>query len=173
VHWTGADADAGLYEYDVYVSDNDSVFKPWRVNIKKDSAVFNGKYGHKYEFYSVARDRVFNEEGLPLDPETTPDAVTTVVTSVTNAVPVQPLFDVYPNPMNGACTVRFLLPDASNVSFEVNDVTGRNYISLDFGTQSSGQHSYQINAESLSAGVYFCKLICNSEALTKKITVMR
>jgi probable HAF family extracellular repeat protein len=96
VKWTASDAESGLQDVTIYVSDNStqaSAFHPWLVNTTATQATFIGAVGHTYRFYSVGRDNVGNVEGLPADTTTSSRVVTTrVVQSVLPVVPkpVQP-----------------------------------------------------------------------------------
>jgi hypothetical protein len=64
----------------------------------------------------------------------------------------------YPNPFNPSTTIRYALPNAGNVIVNVFDVLGRSTLSLDAGVQPAGEHTFTLNAESLSSGVYFYRV---------------
>src|SRR5262249_28294927 len=51
--------------YDVYVSDNGGKFTQLLKGTTKTTAVFTGKNGHKYGFYSVATDKAGNRQATP------------------------------------------------------------------------------------------------------------
>ncbi|MEM4704631.1 MAG: hypothetical protein QXJ02_06160 [Candidatus Bathyarchaeia archaeon] len=83
VSWSGSDGDgSGIRHYVVYVSENDGPFIPWAIEedvvpvfyTKRTSAIFHGKPGHTYSFYTIAVDNVGNVEQPPAEP----DAKTTV-----------------------------------------------------------------------------------------------
>lgn len=75
VTWEGTDEEngSGLQDYTVYVSDNGGPFVPWLQRTTQTSAVYTGKFGHTYRFYTVAQDHVGNREA-----KTTPDTQTQV-----------------------------------------------------------------------------------------------
>jgi Bacterial Ig-like domain (group 3) len=62
VAWSGTDVGAGIQSYTIYVSDNGGDFAVWLANTTETSAPYTGQPGHKYSFYSVARDLVGNPE---------------------------------------------------------------------------------------------------------------
>jgi ELWxxDGT repeat protein len=76
VSWSGSDGaqGSGIATYSVYVSDNGGKFKAWRSNTTETSAAFTGQNGHRYGFYSVAKDNAGNVQKRP----STAQAVTTV-----------------------------------------------------------------------------------------------
>jgi RHS repeat-associated protein len=66
VSWSGSDGanGSGIAKYIVYVSDNGSTYKQF-VSTALTSAVFKGKTGHTYRFYSVAVDKAGNLQPKP------------------------------------------------------------------------------------------------------------
>ena len=77
VQWDGSDADSGVRNYDIYVSEDDgSTYTQWLNDATGNSAAFSyGKHGKTYRFYSIATDHVGNREAVPQ----TSDSVTTVM----------------------------------------------------------------------------------------------
>jgi hypothetical protein len=67
VEWSGTDVHAGVAGYTVYVSEGDGPFEPWLEDTTRTQAVFAGKAGETYAFYSVATDRVGNVEAVPTE----------------------------------------------------------------------------------------------------------
>jgi hypothetical protein len=83
VSWNGTDDSigSGIGRYDIYYSDNGSLFTPWLLgaNSTTTEATFTGECGHTYEFYSIATDNVGNAEDAPFEA----DATTTVISEGT------------------------------------------------------------------------------------------
>lgn len=71
VTWSGADdaEGTGVASYDVYVSRNGGVFKPWLQEVAQTETAFNADDGAAYSFYSRARDHVGNVEEAPPTPD--------------------------------------------------------------------------------------------------------
>jgi hypothetical protein len=75
VEWAGEDDEAGVRDYSVLVSEDGEPFTPWLTSTRATRAMFEGKDGSTYEFYSTARDLAGNVEGK--EPEA--EATTTVL----------------------------------------------------------------------------------------------
>jgi hypothetical protein len=100
-----------------------------------------------------------------------------LVTRIT--APVEPLpleftvCDAYPNPFNSTSIARFGLSEASDVSAELVDVTGRVVWNSSQPNLAAGWHSYQIDASALSTGVYYLRLHAQGKNATTKLVLMR
>ncbi len=79
----------------------------------------------------------------------------------------------YPNPFNPTTTIRFALPNSSDVSLKVYDALGNEVMSLVNGFKNAGSHSVEMNASNLSSGVYFYKLQAGNFVATKKLTLIK
>lgn len=87
VEWSGTDEGAGIQDFTIFVSDNGGPFTAWLTNTDATaprpsatrSAIYYGRPGHAYGFYSQARDLVGNIEAARTSADTTttvdPDAV--------------------------------------------------------------------------------------------------
>ena len=157
VHWSGTDADAGIMNYKIYVSVNDSEYIPWLAGFKKDSFLFKGEMGNKYEFYSIARDNVGNIEDDPPYPDTNPDATTTLSFPVSAATPQDFNLKISPNPFSSATVCEWYLPKESFVKLSLTDVIGKNITSICEGRFSEGNHKCVMESNELARGIYFLK----------------
>ncbi|MCE1189386.1 MAG: T9SS type A sorting domain-containing protein [Ignavibacteria bacterium] len=79
----------------------------------------------------------------------------------------------YPNPYNPTTTIRYSLPEASNVTVKIYNTMGQEVLLYAIGQQQSGSHYININASGLSSGIYFYKLITNSASITKRMIVLK
>jgi hypothetical protein len=77
VSWQASDVGSGVLDATIYVSDNGGPYTPLLSNTNLTSSTFTGQPGHKYAFYSGARDNTYNIEPA----HTRPDTVTTVTTT--------------------------------------------------------------------------------------------
>lgn len=84
VVWQGDDQGAGVTDYTVYVAENGGAFTPWQTNTAQTSAMFTGQVGKRYDFYSIARDQVGNEEGQ----KTVADTSTIITEVISNQPPL-------------------------------------------------------------------------------------
>jgi hypothetical protein len=83
------------------------------------------------------------------------------------------LFQNYPNPFNPTTTIVYNIPQRSNVSLKVYDLTGREIATLVQEVQEAGSHSVNFNAEKLSSGVYFYKITAGKFISVKKMILMK
>jgi len=93
VKWSGTDQGSGIAYYDVFISDNDSLYRRWKIRTTAVSDTFTGEIGHRYKFYSVAVDHTGNAETSP----GTADASTAITTSAGD-VQLEKGWQIYPNP---------------------------------------------------------------------------
>ncbi len=75
----------------------------------------------------------------------------------------------YPNPFNPSTTIRFSIPQSSNVKLSVYNVVGQEISVLINGTIEAGSHEATFNTVNLSSGVYLYKLQCEGLTLMKKM----
>ncbi|HPD32704.1 MAG TPA: isopeptide-forming domain-containing fimbrial protein, partial [Phycisphaerae bacterium] len=75
LQWSGSDAGAGVMDYTVYVSVDGGAYSAWLSETTSTTATYEGAIGHRYGFYTIARDGLGNTESAPGQP----DATTTLV----------------------------------------------------------------------------------------------
>ncbi|KXK53824.1 MAG: T9SS type A sorting domain-containing protein [Chlorobi bacterium] len=84
------------------------------------------------------------------------------------------LAPITPNPTNGAITLRFALPEPSNVRAALYDLTGRQVRTLVAEEQmGEGMHTVAVVADGLPAGTYYCRLVCNGQTRIQPVVVTR
>jgi hypothetical protein len=84
----------------------------------------------------------------------------------------------YPNPFNPSTTIRFSIPAAENVKLEVYDLLGRHVATILNRKLDAGRHSVVwdgrgIEGETLSAGVFICRLEAGKDVLARKMLVVK
>ena len=98
-----------------------------------------------------------------------PDAVTTTgEVAVSDNVE---MFPAYPNPAANNTTIRYNLNQASKVTFELRDVTGKLVEVRDMGTQASGQNNIVLETATYGAGSYTVTLMVNGARITQKLMI--
>jgi hypothetical protein len=80
---------------------------------------------------------------------------------------------IYPNPFNPETTIKFALNKSDQISLVLLDITGKEMINAVSGYFQAGEYTYNLNAESLSSGVYFCVLKSAQNASVKKIILLK
>jgi hypothetical protein len=79
----------------------------------------------------------------------------------------------YPNPFNPSTTIRYGLPNRSNVMLTVYNVLGQQVAALANGNEEAGYHDVRFDASGLASGVYFYRLQAGSFVQSKRLIVLR
>jgi len=79
----------------------------------------------------------------------------------------------YPNPFNPSTSIKFDIPNLSEVKLAVYDLTGREIALLVNETLEPGSYSYTWNASQLSSGIYFYRIKAGSFVQTKKMVLIK
>ncbi|MEX0859068.1 MAG: BspA family leucine-rich repeat surface protein, partial [Balneolaceae bacterium] len=80
----------------------------------------------------------------------------------------------YPNPFNPSTAISYELPEASDVTLQVYDMTGRQIATLiNREAKSAGRHTVQFDAGRLSSGVYIYRMKAGNTVITKKLTLIK
>jgi hypothetical protein len=109
-------------------------------------------------------DNVFSKDGL------------SVISSITTANVVAQeleLFQNVPNPVMDNTSISFYLPEDGKVRLTVSNTIGQEIMTLASSEFSKGMHTIQMDAKSLSTGVYFYKLEANKTSITKQLTLVK
>ncbi len=100
----------------------------------------------------------------------------TGIGNYTNEVPENyELHQNFPNPFNPTTTIKFGLPENSNITLTVYDITGR-IINTLFNNEGlcAGTFKYTFDGSSLASGMYFYSLIVDGKLIdTKKMLLIK
>ncbi len=97
------------------------------------------------------------------------DEVNAEVTS-----PVQfELSQNYPNPFNPSTTIKFSIPQSSNVTLKIFNTLGQELKTLLNQNMESGVHTINFDASKLNSGVYFYRLDAGSFSEVRKMTLIK
>lgn len=83
------------------------------------------------------------------------------------------LLQNYPNPFNSSTTISFEIPRSAWVEISLHDVLGRLVASVCEGMFDPGQHRVQIEAGTLSSGIYFYEIRTLGQIRTRKMVLQR
>jgi hypothetical protein len=72
------------------------------------------------------------------------------------------LYQNYPNPFNPVTTIKYDLPNASDVSLIIYDILGRKVKELVNTKQQAGRYEVQFDASNLASGVYIYQFIADN-----------
>ncbi len=83
------------------------------------------------------------------------------------------LMNNYPNPFNPSTTIKYSVPQGSNVLIKVFDILGNEIETLVNEEKLVGIYEASWNATSLSSGVYFYRLQAGDFISTKKMILLK
>ncbi len=83
------------------------------------------------------------------------------------------LFQNYPNPFNPTTIIEYSIPHEELVDLCLYDCLGRRIRVLERGVQQAGHHSVVLQADGLSAGIYFYRFNAGTYSSTKKLILMK
>ncbi|MEM8600329.1 MAG: Ig-like domain-containing protein, partial [Bacteroidota bacterium] len=125
-----------------------------------------------------------SREGARETEQTDESAATTTEAPPVEAAPVETtsvalpddlaLNSVYPNPFTHRATVEVALPEPTDLSVTVYDLTSRLVATLAQGTLEAGYHTLELHGAALSSGVYLVRLAtADGTTQTRRITLVR
>jgi tetratricopeptide (TPR) repeat protein len=79
----------------------------------------------------------------------------------------------YPNPFNPTTTIKYDLPNISEVSLIIYDILGRKVKELVNTKQQAGRYEIQFNASNLASGVYIYQLMAEKFISSKKMILLK
>jgi hypothetical protein len=79
----------------------------------------------------------------------------------------------YPNPFNPSTTVTYSLSQTTNVTIDVQNLTGQTVAILFEGQKRAGTHSIAFDASNLSSGVYVYRLQAGEFVQTRTLTLIK
>jgi photosystem II stability/assembly factor-like uncharacterized protein len=91
----------------------------------------------------------------------------------TNAPNKYELFQNYPNPFNPVTNIKFQIPQTGFITMKVYDALGKEIQTLIEQELKSGFYETKFNAENLSSGIYFYKLVTDKFTDVKKMIVVK
>lgn len=84
----------------------------------------------------------------------------------------------YPNPFNPTTTIRYTLPEASDVELVIINVLGARVRTLVNSSQAAGEYSVvwdgrDQSGSQVSSGIYFYKMVAGGSSQTRKMVMMK
>lgn len=122
----------------------------WRV--KGVNSFGQGEWSEPFRFKTKVTTDVEKEEGVPSDFQ---------------------LSQNYPNPFNPVTSIKFAIPEATQITLKVYDATGMQVAVLADGFYSAGNYLVKFDASQLPSGVYIYKLEAGSKIITKKLMLIK
>ena len=136
-------------------------------------AVYATVLQHWFGFTASGSESVLGEAFDPL-PLIADPAAPTVTRTDSPALPQEiTLHQNYPNPFNGVTTISFTLTEASSVTLQVFDVSGRLISTVIDRSQPPGLHEVQFDGSRLTSGTYVYRLRAGRHMLSRQMTFVR
>jgi outer membrane protein assembly factor BamB len=102
------------------------------------------------------------------------DATVLSVNPPTRQIPLMFRLDQnYPNPFNPTTTIRYELPQKSQLTLSVYNVLGQQVATLVNREEEAGHHEVKFDGSNLSSGVYFYRLQAGSFVETRKLLLLK
>ena len=79
----------------------------------------------------------------------------------------------YPNPFNPSTTIKFSLPEASDVTLTIYNTLGQKITELVNAKLEAGRYSYEWNAQNVVTGMYIYELRTNNFVSVKKMVLLK
>ena len=101
------------------------------------------------------------------------------LSTVSEGIPLEfALHENYPNPFNPTTTLRFDLPDISDVTLTIYNMLGQRVRTFNMNDTPAGYHSIKWNAtndygDPVGAGVYLYQLRANQYVKTRKMVLLK
>lgn len=83
------------------------------------------------------------------------------------------LMQNYPNPFNPTTTIRYALPERTQVTLSVFNTLGQQVAAPVNDTQDAGLHEVRFDGSGLASGVYFYRLSAGGFIQTNKLVILR
>ncbi|MBN1618903.1 MAG: T9SS type A sorting domain-containing protein [Candidatus Delongbacteria bacterium] len=80
---------------------------------------------------------------------------------------------IYPNPFNNSTNIQFKLPRKCQIQLDIFNMSGELIESLFNGALDNGIHSFNLNGENLSSGVYYFRLQSKDKIIIDKLTLIK
>lgn len=90
-----------------------------------------------------------------------------------NAVPEVFTIAAYPNPFNPETTIEYNIPESGDVKVEIYNLLGQKLTTLEDTEKEAGTYKIIFSAESLSSGIYICKITSMNKCLIKKLLILK
>jgi hypothetical protein len=83
------------------------------------------------------------------------------------------LYQNYPNPFNPSTTIKFALPEKTNLELSVYNSLGEKVAEIFKGELDEGYHEIEFSADQLSSGIYFYRLESKDFVSVKKMILIK
>ena len=96
-----------------------------------------------------------------------------IVLSSETSLDAYKLYQNKPNPFNGTTSIKFYVPESTEVSISVYNMLGEYVSELTSDIFNAGEHSVVFDANNLGQGTYFVKMTTDSFIATKNMNIVK
>ena len=82
------------------------------------------------------------------------------------------LANAYPNPFNSRTRVTCDFPERALLNLKLYDISGREVFAVAEKTLDAGSHTFNIDAEGLPSGLYYCRMEAGAYKQTIKLALI-
>ncbi len=79
----------------------------------------------------------------------------------------------YPDPFSSRTKIKYELPNSSHVMIKIYNISGAEVATLMNRDQIAGSHELEFNADNLSSGLYFCRIVANNLMQIHKMSIVK
>ena len=83
------------------------------------------------------------------------------------------LGNAYPNPFNAKAFIPFQIPEEAHIKIIIYNLAGQEIIELTNKTYASGKYSTLFDAKGYASGIYFCKMISETEHSSRQFIAVK
>ena len=163
---------------------SEEYFYIWGLNTRKRT-IF---YPSRFQGYELVKDiglfqwgwsgffAIYTRElkGCIIDGVVYGDTTVVSVEYETQNVPTEfSLSQNYPNPFNPSTTIKFSVPQQTNVVLKVYDILGSDVANLVNETLYAGNYTINFNASQFASGMYIYKITAGNFVTTKKMILLK
>ncbi len=109
-------------------------------------------------------NNVFSKDGI------------SVISSISTSTVIEQALELYqnvPNPVMDNTSISFYLPEDGKAKLTVSNTLGQEIMTLVSDNFAKGMHTIQMDANTMSTGVYFYKLEAKNKSITKQLTLVK
>jgi hypothetical protein len=132
-------------------------FKLWSSNMNTESTLAVTKWDAGSDVYAV--------DGISI--------ASNIVISESASANSYKLYQNVPNPFNGTTTVKFYVPESSEVTIGVYNMLGEFVAEVTNDIYNAGKHEVEFNSNDLGQGTYFVTMTTDSFTATKNMNIVK
>jgi hypothetical protein len=99
--------------------------------------------------------------------------VSNIIISNSSASNSYKLYQNVPNPFNGTTTVKFYVPENSEVNIGIYNMLGEYVAEITNDNYVSGEHEVVFNSNDLGQGTYFIRMNTDNFTSTKQMNIVK